>query len=151
MFRYITAKPLFGWNVNAVKMNGLYHIKKKTQEHWGVINIFSHFFLVVFPLFSVIFEGSDKLTLKIWPYSSLTTENQYETIPCFSVFIFSILSGHIEMKILTEHASLQSHTKAYDNTHDMLIWRKFDKNWRGESAAKEIIKKAVMTSQSRFI
>ena len=33
--------------------------------------------------------------------------------------IFAILIGHVEMKILTENASLQSHTMAYVDKHDM--------------------------------
>jgi len=59
------------------------------------MNIFSHFeFFVVFLLFSFIFEGSDKLMLKIWPYSSSAIENQYETIPCFSFFANFQINGH---------------------------------------------------------
>ena len=57
------------------------------------------------------------------------------------------------MKILTENPSLQSYTMAYVDKQDMPIWRTLDKNWRIESATKEIIKKkkAVMTSHNNFI
>ena len=48
--------------------------------------------------------------------------------------IFAILIGYIELKISMEIVSLQSHTKAYVEKHDMLVWRKTDKNWRSESA-----------------
>ena len=39
-----------------------------------------------------------------------------------------ILVSHIELKILTENAGLQSHKKSYAKKHDMPFWRKFDKH-----------------------
>ena len=60
--------------------------------------------------------------------------------------IFVILVGHNGLKKLTENADLQSQNITWAEEHDMSIWRSLSWTWRRESAAKEIIKTAVMTS-----
>ena len=65
--------------------------------------------------------------------------------------IFAILVGHIEFKILTENAGLQSHIIPKAEEHNMSMGRKSPKkNYRRESAAIDIIKKAIMTSHTGF-
>ena len=68
---------------------------------------------------SNIFFGSDEMTPKIWPYSSLVTQNQQKKDFFFDyanfrlTVDFAILVGHIELQKLTESAGLQSYTMSY--------------------------------------
>ena len=64
---------------------------------WSVVSKIS--FLPFFPLF---FGKVMQPTKKIWPYSSSATQNQHESIFCFSFYTHFFSNGH-EKKPLWRH------------------------------------------------